>query len=278
MRKLMLFAGSVLASLVAATASAQTVNWAGPYVGVVTGASESKPYGYYHGYYYNIGDGAATGGTTGAATGGGTTTTTTGGAAGSGGYTPPGTTATPPTPGATPAGYISYNIDKHFTDFNFAGVGGYNLQNDNWVYGIEADYGFIGGSGGGTNIDPGGSGRYDTVRIDSGGHVRARAGYALMGWLPYVAAGGVIDDVHAAHWGVSPTSNGVAQLFQDSSMRVGWTVAVGVDTDLGQGWSLRAEYARDYLGKHTDQWVQDQLYSYTAFDIDVFHFGILKRF
>ena len=293
MKKFSLLAGCLLASVVASAAAAQTTNWAGPYVGVLTGASSAKPYGYYHGYYYNSdpnAGGTTTGTTTGGTTTGGTTTggtttggtttggTTTGGATTGGTSTPAGTTAVPPATGAAPAGYISYNIDKSFTDFNFAGVGGYNMQRGAWVYGIEGDYGYIGGSNGGMVVDPGGSGRYDIVRIDSGGHLRARIGYDLKGWLPYFTAGGVFDQVYAAHWGVSPTSGGVAQLFQERNMRVGWTVGVGVDRDLGQGWSMRGEYMRDYLGKYTNQWVQNQLYSYTSINNDVFRVGIVKRF
>ena len=41
---------------------------------------------------------------------------------------------------------------------------------------------------------------------------------------------------------------------------------------------LRGEYSRDYLGKYTNQWVQDQLYSYESINIDVVRFGIAKRF
>lgn len=278
MHKLSLLAGAVLASAVATAAAAQTTNWAGPYVGIETGGSSASPYGYYHGYYYNLGGGstATTGGTT---TGGNTSGGTTGGTTTGGGTaTPPGTTATPPSSGAAPAGYISYNINRKFTDFNFAGYGGYNMQSGRWVYGLEGDYGYVGGSRGSMVTDPGGSGRYDIVQIKSGGHLRARVGYDVQGWLPYFVGGAVLDDVYAAHWGVSPTSGGVAQLFTATNMRVGWSIGVGVDKDLGEGWRLRGEYSRDYLGKYTNQWVQDQLFSYESFNIDVFRVGVSKRF
>jgi len=278
MRKIGIILGALLASAAATAAAAQATNWSGPYVGVLAGGSQSKPYGYYHGYYYNLG-GGGTDTSGGAGTTGGTGATGGAGAAsGGGGTTPPGTTVTPPSPGATPAGYISYNIDKSFGDFNFAGVGGYNFQRGRWVYGLEFDYGAVAGSGGATVVDPGGSGRYDIVRIDSSGHFRGRIGYDFMGWLPYFAAGAVVDNVYAAHWGVSPTSGGAAQLFNDRTMRVGWTAGVGVDRDLGDGWTMRGEYMRDYLGRYTDQWVTDQLYSYTSFNIDVFRVGVMKRF
>ena len=157
-------------------------------------------------------------------------------------------------------------------------MGGYNFQRGRLVYGVEFDYGAIAGSGGSMVVDPGGSGRYDIVRIDSGGHFRGRIGYDIKGWLPYFAAGAVFDDVYAAHWGVSPTSGGAAQLFQQKNMRVGWTAGFGVDRDLGAGWSVRGEYMRDYLSRYTNQWVQDQLYSYTSFNVDVFRVGLSRRF
>lgn len=115
------------------------------------------------------------------------------------------------------------------------------------------------------------------MRIGNGGHIRVRAGYDMMGWLPYVAAGGVFDQVYAAHWGAN-LATGVAELFEDHTMRIGWTVGVGVDRDLGEGWKLRGEYMRDYLGKYTSQWVPNQLYSYTSFNIDVLRVGVIKRF
>jgi hypothetical protein len=41
---------------------------------------------------------------------------------------------------------------------------------------------------------------------------------------------------------------------------------------------IRAEYARDYLGQVTNEWVQDILYSYTSINIDTVRVGVLKRF
>lgn len=273
MNKLSLVAGAMLASAVATAAAAQTTDWAGPYAGVETGESSAAPYGYYHGYYYNLGNGGATGGSGTSTTTGGTTS-----GSGAGAYTPPGTTATPPTAGATPAGYISYNIDKSFQDFTIAGFAGYNMQRGRWVYGLEGDYGDVAGSGGAMVVDPGGSGRYDIVRIDSGGHLRARFGYDVQGWLPYFTGGAVFDDVYAAHFGVSPASNGVAQLFTQANMRVGWSVGLGFDRQFAGGWILRGEYSRDYLGRYTNQWVPNQLFSYESFNVDVVRVGLAKRF
>ncbi len=182
-----------------------------------------------------------------------------------------------PATGAT-AGYISYNINKQFTDANLAASLGFNIQRGHWVWGGDVDVGYIGGSGGIKVVDPGGSGRYDTLAMDFGGHARGRLGYAMAGgWLPYASVGAVFDDVTASHWGVSPTST-TPQLWTQSGVRVGYSLGVGVDKQMPGNWMIRAEYARDYLGQVTNQWVQDILYSYTSINIDTVRVGVLKRF
>lgn len=267
MLKIALGVMSILA-LGAGSAAAQEASWAGGYFGVVAGASQSSPYGYYHGYFYPTDTGN---------TGGGGTTTTPGGTGGSGGTGgTAGSGATVPPTSTTP-GYISYTINKRFTDANFAASLGYNMQMGRWVVGGDVDAGYIGGSGGIKVIDPGGSGRYDTLSMDFGGHARARVGYAMGGWLPYASAGAVFDDVTASHWGVSPTSP-TPMLWTQSGVRVGYSLGVGVDKQMPGGWMIRGEYARDYLGRQTYQWVQDLLYSYTSVNIDTVRVGVFKRF
>ena len=253
-------ASMLILSAAGAAAAADLDSWTGAYGGLLVGGSQSTPYGYYHGYFYTP------------------PTTGTGSSGATGGATSGATAYTPPTAGAAPAGYISYTINKQFADATAAGALGYNWQSGRWVFGADGDFGWVGGSGGGKTIDPGGSGRYDIVRIDDAGHLRGRLGYDIGGWLPYAAAGMNFDQVYAAHWGISPASPVDPQLFTSAGMQVGWTAGVGLDKAMGDGWVIRTEYMRDYLSRRTYQWVPGQLFSYSAVNIDVFRVGMAKRF
>jgi opacity protein-like surface antigen len=289
MLKISLCAATLLTFGVATHASAQSGSWSGAYVGVVAGASSAKPYGYYHGYFYNYGptpDQSASSPTPSPTP---TPTTTP-----SPSDTPSSTPAPSTTPTTAPApatvgglsggagsgattGYISYTLNKQFTDGTVALTGGYNIQRGKWVLGVDGDFGFIGGSGGGTNLDPGGSGRWDKLRIDYGGHARLRFGYDLGQWMPYFGAGAVFDEIYASHYGISPATI-QPMVWSQEHMRLGWTVGVGVETHLSQGWNFRAEYLRDYFGKDTNQWVQDVLFSYNSINVDVIRVGLVKHF
>jgi opacity protein-like surface antigen len=276
-------------SLGAGAAAAEEGSWGGGYAGVLAGASRSTPYGYYHGYFFNQNGNQVVAGsptTPAPATPTPTPSPTPSPAAPDTTTTTTTTTTTPPPPpntttgsgAAAPTGYISYNINQQFTDANVALAGGYNIQRGHWVAGVDGDIGYIGGSGGIQSIDPGGSGRYDRLKLDWGGHFRGRVGRDMGGWLPYAAAGVVFDDVFASHFGISPASLTTPMTWSQKSVRVGWTVGVGVDKQLANGWAFRAEYLRDYLGKQTYQWVQDQLFSYTSINIDTLRVGVIKRF
>ena len=194
-------------------------------------------------------------------------------------------TPTPTTVGGLPGsngsgnttGYISYTLDQQFTDGTVAVAAGYNMQHGKWVLGVDGDFGFVGGSGGGTKVDPGGSGRWDKLRIDYGGHARLRGGYDMGKWMPFFAGGAVFDEVYASHYGISPYTT-QPMIWSQEHMRLGWTIGVGVDAHLNNGWTFRAEYMRDYLGKDTNQWVQDTLYSYNSINVDVIRVGLVKHF
>jgi opacity protein-like surface antigen len=275
MFKVALGAISILA-LGAGSAAAEEGSWSGGYAGVLAGASRSSPYGYYHGYYFVPAPTPTPAPTTTTPTTTPAPTTTT--------PTPTTTPTTTPSTGSTgagsgvPAGYISYNINRQFTDANVALTGGYNVQVGRWVVGGDIDFGYLGGSGGIKVVDPGGSGRYDVLKMDWGGHARGRVGWDMGAWLPYASAGAVFDDVYAAHFGVSPTPPNDPMLWSQKGVRVGYSLGLGVDAKLADGWMFRAEFLRDYLGKQTYQWVQDQLFSYTSINIDTLRVGVIRRF
>lgn len=144
----------------------------------------------------------------------------------------------------------------------YGGFVGYNTQWDDVVIGVEANY--MHGKFGGTStdsmarsfrVDSTGN-TYDVnassvaaIEINDIGTVRARAGYAVGAFLPYIFGGvafGQADIVRGAV--VEVVQNGVLlPLFtaidvQKSHLLYGYTAGLGVDVNLYAGLFLRAEW------------------------------------
>ncbi|WP_165784341.1 outer membrane protein [Zhengella mangrovi] len=123
--------------------------------------------------------------------------------------------------------------NRHVIDgFNGGAFAGYNFQQGNMVYGLEADI-----SGGG--IDGNNAGRGLETSVD--GSLRARAGVALGDrTLLYGTGGLVVGKLRAAEGGVLDTKTGI-----------GWTAGAGVDVKLTDNMFARTEYRYiDYGSKN----------------------------
>jgi outer membrane immunogenic protein len=152
-------------------------------------------------------------------------------------------------------------------DSNFGASGlltgvqiGYNIQNGNFVYGIEADLGYMKLSGNKTTDLPGpddddsGLGLTGKYSAEGGiyGDLTARLGYATDNVLFYVKGGGAFlnADFTGNYVGDNCTTIGTCGNsnkpstfdFETGDTLLGWTVGVGVEYALSASWSLKVEY------------------------------------
>jgi len=84
---------------------------------------------------------------------------------------------------------------------------------------------------------------------DYAGTLRARLGYAVGRFLPYLTAGGAGADAE-----VSASDGSLSQ----SDFLLGWTVGGGIEYALNKNWSVKAEYLYVDLGRHT--WFSGKLW------------------
>lgn len=112
------------------------------------------------------------------------------------------------------------------------GTLGYNWQNGPTVFGVETDLAW-------TSID--GSSASRRTENNWLGTTRARLGYAVDRWLPYVTAGAAYGDIKARTTGLSG----------DSDSNVGWTVGAGAEVALAGNWTAKGEYLYVDLGDVT---------------------------
>lgn len=98
--------------------------------------------------------------------------------------------------------------------------------------------------------------------------VRARLGYAVGRFLPYITAGGAGADAK-----VSATDGFLSQ----SDFQLGWTVGAGLEYAINQHWRIRAEYLHIDLGNHT--WFGGQLWqSSSSLTSEAVRLGINYKF
>lgn len=125
--------------------------------------------------------------------------------------------------------------NSHVTEgFKGGGFGGFNMQNGQFVYGVEADV-----SGG--EVDGNNAGRGFESSVD--GSLRARAGLAVgERTLVYGTAGLAAARLKAAEGGVI-----------DSKTGLGWTAGAGVDVKVTDDVFARGEYRYTDYGSQTFQ-------------------------
>jgi outer membrane immunogenic protein len=115
---------------------------------------------------------------------------------------------------------------------------GYNYQLDNnVVIGADADFAWTGADDSAAAFDDGGDpiGSFDTD-LDWEGAVRARLGYAVDRFLPYVAGGVAFGQLSGEPIG------GGGSLGSDDDTSVGWTLGVGLEYAFTDNVIGRAEY------------------------------------
>ena len=120
------------------------------------------------------------------------------------------------------------------------GTAGYNWQNGNLVFGLEADAAWA-DVGATVGILPGLVSVNDTIR--SMGTVRGRLGYAFDQVLLYGTGGYAWADNRI-------TATALGASISDSQVHSGWTVGAGVEVMFAPKWSVKAEYLyRSFQGE-----------------------------
>lgn len=144
----------------------------------------------------------------------------------------------------TPTAHVSSGSTN--TTFTGGGQIGYNWQSGAFVYGLEADFDYLGNNGAG--VSSVGATPY-FVALNGGnddflGTVRGRLGYAVDRALFYVT-GGLAYGSGGGGGSVNyyPTSGGpYAYTSSGNNWNVGYALGGGVEYALTQNWSARIEY------------------------------------
>lgn len=140
------------------------------------------------------------------------------------------------------SGKFSTNSDTTARGKRFLGgvYTGYNYNfNDNLILGAEAD---ISRGMGGKNSRNSDAPTFLSTKLGWNGALRARMGYAVDRFMPYVAGGLAFGDIND-----SIKTGG--KTFSTSKIRTGWTVGGGVDYAATDNLILRMEYRYTDFGK-----------------------------
>jgi outer membrane immunogenic protein len=147
--------------------------------------------------------------------------------------------------------------------FTGGGQFGYNWQASAWVFGLEADFNYLGfgsksAAVGGIGPTFFGSGAapntltYNVGRENFFGTVRGRIGYAWDRVLLYVTGGLAYGNGFTNSVTYTNAAPGViyATFQGNSGNNVGGTVGAGVEVAMGNGWSVKGEYLYVDLNNH----------------------------
>jgi outer membrane immunogenic protein len=130
---------------------------------------------------------------------------------------------------------------------------GYNLQSNNFVYGLVTDIQASGVKASGTNTvtPPGGfvtSSQTNSVEIDWFGTLRAKLGVAQNNWLFYATGGAAYGGVKTSGSFVAPAAP-VTIAGSNTTTKFGWTAGAGIDYGLTPNWIIGVEYLYVDLGR-----------------------------
>jgi outer membrane immunogenic protein len=130
--------------------------------------------------------------------------------------------------------------------FTGGGQIGYNLQNNNWVYGVEIDAEsfHLRASRQGMAANPGfyAAAITSSVSTDWLMTARGRVGWAHENLLAYVTGGVAATNLQASHTFLDNALPGVTAAWSGSATKLGWTVGGGLEYALSRNWSVKAEY------------------------------------
>jgi outer membrane immunogenic protein len=153
--------------------------------------------------------------------------------------------------------YYSNNASVNSSGFFAGGQIGYNYQfSNNVVIGLETDLQWSGINGKYSDSESYLSGSYSynqslSASVEYFGTIRARLGYAIDRFLPYITGG--------VAYGKTKTSFNYSATYEDSSynwasassassVNWGWTIGAGLEYALTNNWTFKAEYLYVDLG------------------------------
>ena len=133
-----------------------------------------------------------------------------------------------------PPGPFPYSASGAFG----GGTVGYNLQRGHFVFGAEADVGYM-DLHGSTIIGSAAAAHHQNVTLDGGayGDVTGRFGYAFDRTLIYAKGGFAFFDGEGKQTTTNP-----GYVTTGTSTFAGWTAGAGVEHFISPAWSVKAEY------------------------------------
>lgn len=168
--------------------------------------------------------------------------------------------------------FSAYSIQSHPDGWTAGVQAGANYEFKNhWVVGLEAELSYADVADKIYDALSDAHGRPgNTIKTasDYAGSVRARLGYAVGRFLPYITAGAAGADAN-----VSATDGPVSQ----RDFQLGWTAGAGLEYAIDQHWRIRFEYLHIDLGSHT--WFGGQLWqSSSTLTSETLRLGINYKF
>jgi outer membrane immunogenic protein len=133
-----------------------------------------------------------------------------------------------------PPGPFPYSASGAFG----GGTAGYNLQRGHFVFGVEADAGYM-DLHGSTIIGSSVAADHQNVTLDGGayGDITGRLGYAFDRTLVYAKGGFAFYDGEAKQTTTNP-----GYVTTGTSTFTGWTAGAGIEHFFSPAWSVKAEY------------------------------------
>ena len=166
-----------------------------------------------------------------------------------------------------PAVIARFNTSNCPSNSVFLGGGqlGYNWQINQIVIGLEGDYDGVNSKTksriydypGGAVVPAGTFAFYGKNTPNGLGTIRARFGYAVDNWLPYVTAGAALAGGSTRSSATFTPLNATAPTASFAGGRTyssnGWTAGAGVEYQIERAWSVKAEWLYVKLGSGANQ-------------------------
>lgn len=172
--------------------------------------------------------------------------------------------------------YENYGDTRHNSDGILAGIyGGYNFEFSNrMILGVDADLTYNGASqysAYSAVIDPNTTHDYlQESKFEWSGALRARIGYSMNRWMPYLAGGVAFAQIKNSIYDTNDN------YLNEYANMTGWTVGAGVDYALASNTALRLEYRHTDYGRKT--FGVDNFEYKTKLKTDEIRIGVAYRF
>ena len=171
---------------------------------------------------------------------------------------------------------VSSGNSDYWDNFSMSGTtggifGGYNIQKNNWVLGIEGDLETSDAKGNNPNWP---FGTNNTIKLNSQGSIRGRIGYLVQpNALVYFTGGLAFGDVKADFYdGSSHDSN--------SEVTSGIAIGLGLEYAMTQNWLMRLDYRHVEFDPVTvETYTTDSGWKeHSSINVEVLRIGVAYKF